>query len=169
MKIKFDSKMTTKAGDALSRYARPLYEAPGRKIVGIIELSHDERNETAPDSDKELWVKLRITGLEIGQEEQEHLLRGAMRALYLHRTATGTLDENQDVQLAEGTLRLIDGHLHAAEAARLRTAAVHWHEYARKASHLANPTVTELLHELATIADGIGVAVYGLRDNDSEG
>ncbi len=166
MKIKVDSKMTTKAGEALGRYARPLYEAPGRRIVGVIELTHVERTQPAPDSDNEESVKVRVTALEIGQEEQEHLLRSAMRALHLHRTASGTLDEAGDVELSEGTLRLIDGHLHAAEAARLRTAATHWQEYARKAAQLTNPTATELLHELATIADGLSVAIYGLRDTD---
>src|SRR5258705_12591698 len=110
--------MPPPAGDAPAHPARQLYARPGARLVGILELAHVERSQPAPDTDIEPCVKVRITALEVGREEQEHHLREAMRALYLHRTASGTIDETGEVELSGRTLELTGGVLHAVEAAR---------------------------------------------------
>jgi hypothetical protein len=163
MKLKLDSKMATGPEDVLGQLAHQLYERPGARIVGVVELAHVERTQPAPDTDAESSVKMRITALEVGREEQEHHLREAMRALFLHRTARGTIDEAGEVELSERTVELTGGVLHAVEAARLRAVVRHWGEYARAVTRSNRPpTVTELLHELTAIADGLDTAVYGL-------
>jgi len=166
VKLKLDSKMSTSAEDVLGQLARQLYDRPGARLVGVLELAHVERTQPAPDTDVEPSVKVRITALEVGRDEQEHHLREAMRALYLHRTATGTIDETGDVELSSRTLELTSGVLHAVEAARLRAVARHWGEYARSVTRSNRPlTVSELLHEVAAIADGLDAAVYGVLES----
>lgn len=164
MKIKLATKPRAGAADALNRWIRPLYATPGMRVVGVIEIAHLERTEPAPDSDREPVVTVQITGLEIGMEDQEHHLRQAMQALHLHRTAYGTLDESGHIDLSDRTIELTAGVLHAVEAARLKALVEHWGSYARKASGLSKPTTTELLHELAAIADGLQTAIYNAGD-----
>lgn len=166
MKLKLDSKSSTAAEDVLAQHARPLYDRPGARIVGVVELAHIERTQPAPDADAEASVKVRITALEVGRDEQEHHLREAMRALYLHRTARGTIDEAGEVELSDRTIELTGGVLHAVEAARLRTVARHWGEYARAVTKTNKPlSSSELLRELAAIADGLDAAVYGVIES----
>lgn len=166
MKLKLDTKMSTAAEDVLGQLAHQLYDKPGARLVGVVEIAHIERTQPAPDTDAEASVKVRISSLEIGREEQEHHLREAMRALYLHRTARGTITEAGDVELSDRTIELTGGVLHAVEAARLRAVARHWGEYARSVSRSNHPLVaSELLHELQTIADGLDAAVYGVVES----
>lgn len=163
MKLKLDSKMATAPEDVLGQLAHQLYDRPGARIVGVVELAHVERTQPAPDTDAESSVKMRITALEVGREEQEHHLREAMRALFLHRTARGTIDEAGEVELSDRTIELTGGVLHAVEAARLRAVVRHWGEYARAVSRSNRPlTVTELLHEITTISDGLDAAAFGV-------
>lgn len=162
--LKLDSKMSKTAKAALEPLIGQLYATPGMHIVGVVEFAHDERNQAAPGSDKEEWVKTRIVGLEIANEKQEDALRQAMRALHLHRTAYGTVTEDADVELSERTLELTGNLLHAIEAARLRSAALHWEQYARRVLAVKEATTTELLHELAAIADGLGAAIRAVRE-----
>jgi hypothetical protein len=166
VKLKLDSKMRTAPEDVLGQLARPLYDSPGVRIVGIVELAHVERTQPAPDTDVEPSVKVQITALEIGREEQEHHLREAMRALYLHRTARGTLTESGDVELSDRTVELTAGVLHAVEAARLRAVVRHWGEYARSVTRSNKPlSNSELLHELAAVADGLDASIYGIAES----
>ena len=158
--IRLDSKVSTNAGEALLRHAGRLYNRPGVRIVGVAELAHVERTQPAPDEDKEPSVKLRITHLEIANPEQEDVLRRAMEALYLHRTATGTLGEDGDVELSERTITLTGGELNAVEAARMRVAMRHWADYARRVLSLTNATTVELRHELEAIASGMESVIY---------
>lgn len=166
--LKLDSKMTTSAKGAIEPLIGQLYATPGMRIIGVVELAHDERNQAAPGSDKEEWVKARIVGLEIANEKQEEALRQAMAALHLHRTAYGTVTEDADVELSERTLELTGGLLHAIEASRLRTACLHWEQYARRVMAVKEPTTTELLHELAAIADGLGAVLRAVRDAEQK-
>lgn len=166
MKLKLDSKASTAAEDVLGQLARPLYDRPGARIMGIVELTHVERTQPAPDADVEPSVKVRITALEVGRDEQEHHLRDAMRALYLHRTASGTLDESGDVELSARTVELTGGMLHATEAARLRAVVRHWGEYARAVGRSNHQlSASELLHEVAAIADGLDAALYRIAES----
>lgn len=62
MKIKFDSKMNAGAEASLNRHAVSLYEDRGKHVIGIVELAHLERNQAAPDADKEEWDRLDRAG-----------------------------------------------------------------------------------------------------------
>lgn len=165
MKIKLDSTMDPGAADVLGEIARQLYDRRGRAVVGVVELTHDRRLEPAPSSAKEREVTMKVTALELARDEQEHTLREAMRALYLHRTARGTLNEADEVELSDRTLEMAAGMLHALEAARLKAVVEHWAAIARQAGSTSKPlTTSELRHELSMIADGLNAAVHGLID-----
>jgi hypothetical protein len=167
--IKLDSKPATSARLALEPLAAALYATPGMRIVGVIELAHLERTQPAPESDKEPSVKLRITGLEIAGPEQEDVLREAQRALFVHRTAYGTLNDSLDVELSERTLELLGGQLHALEAARLRTSVTHWQAYIRRVLSIAEVTTAEMRHELDQVADGLAAVLrMGRGDGDDD-
>lgn len=159
--IKLDGKLTATAGGALERYAGKLYARPGMRLVGVVELRHVERVQPAPDEDKDPAVKLRVTSLEIANPDQEDTIREAMQALYLHRNAQGALDEQGDIDLADRTLKMTGGMLHAIESARLRVAAGHWADYARRAAAVERATAAELRHELEQIAAGLERVLRG--------
>jgi cobyrinic acid a,c-diamide synthase len=159
--IKLDSKMSATAGGALERHAAALYTRRGMRVVGVVELRHVERTEPAPDEDKEPSVKLRITGLEIANQDQEDVLREAMSALYLHRNAQGVLDEQGDIDLADRTLTMTGGLLHAIEAARMRVAVAHWADQCRRALAVDQITVAEMRHELDAVAQGLERVLRG--------
>ena len=162
--IKLDGKPATAAGDALAPHAQRLYATPGMRIIGVVELAHVERTEPAPDEDKEPSVKLRITHLELANAEQEAVLREAQRALYLHRTAQGTLGEDGDIELARHTLAATGNRLTAIEAARLHVALQHWADYGRRVLNTHNVTVAEMRHELDAIVAGLDLALAGAPD-----
>ena len=166
--VKIEGKVSTAAADALMRHADWLYNHPSGKIVGITELSHVERTEPAPDEDRERSVKLRLNILEIASPEQEEALRQAMRALYLHRTAQGTLTEDMDIDVAKQTLRLIGDRLADLENARLRVALRHWADYAQRAFNTTNATATELRHELDILNTGLEKALSARPDDEEE-
>ena len=157
--IKLDSHMATSARDAIDPLAGRLFANTGARILGVVELAHLERTEPAPDNDKEASVKLRITHLEIAADDQEEHLRQALRALYLQRTAFGTLDEDGEIQLSARTLELTAGVLHAVDSARLRVLLMHWADYLQRIQAVQNPTVSELRHELDTVAQGLRAAL----------
>jgi hypothetical protein len=156
MKIKLDTKLSTSAEGVLDELSRQVYD----------NLAHVERSQPAPDTEIEPTVKVRITSLEVGREDQEHALRDAMRALYLHRTASGTLTEDGEIELSKRTIEMTGGMLHAIEAARLRTVVRHWGEYARAVGRSNKPlTVSELLHEVVAIADGLEAAAFSIVES----
>jgi hypothetical protein len=157
--IKLDSKMSTSARDAIDPLAPRLYVNRTARVLGVVELAHLQRMEPAPDADKEATVTLRITHLELAGEEQEEHLRQALRALYMQRTAAGTLDPDGEVLLSERTLELTAGVLHAVDAARLRVVVRHWSEYLRRVQGTAEMTVSELRHEVDTVAAGLYAAI----------
>lgn len=153
--IKLDAKVSARAGIALERYAERLYNRPGGRVIGVVELRHVERTQPAPDEDKEPTVKLRMSGLEIASPEQEDALRQAMEALHLHHSAQGTLGEYGDVELSERTIKLTGGQLNAIEAARMRVAVAHWAHQCRRALAVEQITVAEMRHELDALAAGL--------------
>lgn len=159
--IKLDGKLSTSAGDSLALHAQELYRRPGMRLVGVVELRHAERTQPAPDEDKEPSVKLRISALELANVEQEDTLRKAMEALYVHRTAHGTLDDEGAVELSERTLKHTGDLLHAVEAARMRVGAGQWADYARRAAGVGAATVAELRHELDAVAKGLERVLRG--------
>lgn len=153
--IKIQGKLPAVAADALEPYKGVLYANNAKRIVGVIELAHAEKTEPAPDVDKEPSVTLRVTHLEIANPDQEGALREAQRALYLHRSASGTLDEQGELVLSRGTLERTAGLLGAIETARLRAGLQHWAEYAARLTTQVNLTAVEIRHELDAIRDGM--------------
>ncbi|MEN2423053.1 hypothetical protein AABB02_33695 [Streptomyces rimosus] len=168
--LRIDGKPGAAASAALEPFVARLYARPGMRLVGIVELAHVERTQPAPDSDRTASVKVKITHLEIPTEAQEGAVREAQRALYLQRTAAGTLSEDDgQVELAEETLRLTGGLLHAVEAARLKAALAHWAAYARRVVHTPELAISEIRHELQAVADGLAAALDGAVHKTDDG
>ena len=165
MKLKFDSKISPPAEKALEPYIGRLYDVPGLRLMAVVELKQEDRNSPPPDSDSGLWVKARVASLEVAAPEQEATLRDAQRSLYLQRTATGTLDEDGQVELDERTLELTGGMLHAVETARLTAALRHWAAYIRRVNRTEQLTITEIRHELDAVATGLTAALDHARDD----
>lgn len=166
---KIEGKPSAAAQAGLEPWIQPLYQVPGRRVIGVVELRHVERTQVAPEADSEPSVKLRITHLEIAREEQEETLRQALQALFLHRTAYGTLNEDSEIELSDQSLRLIADSLHAAEAARLRAAVTVWHQQARRVLGVSEITAAEMRHELDMIADGLAAVLKATEDGEADG
>lgn len=168
-KIKIEGRPAANASLALERFSQKLYNRPGLNVVGVVELRHVERTQPAPDEDKEQTVTLRMTHLELANPEQEDAIRQAMEALYLHRSAQGTLGEDGDITLAERTIKLTGGMLHAVEAARMRVSVRHWADQARRALAVENITVAEMRHELDAVANGLETVLSAGDPDEDEG
>lgn len=166
--LKIDSRPATAASEALEPHVRRLYEQPGLRLMVVGELEHIERTQPAPGTDKAPVVKVRITHLEVPTTEQEDYIRDAQRALYMQRTARGTLEEDGQIELSPQTLRLTGGLIHAVEAARLKVALTHWAAYARRAVHAPDLIDSEVRHELQVVADGLTSALIGVGSGDEE-
>ncbi|WP_435600799.1 hypothetical protein [Streptomyces sp. C10-9-1] len=164
--MKFDAKVSASAQEALEQHVRPMYDNPGGRRLAIVEFAHTERTQPAPGSEKEPVVKVRITGLEIPHADQEGYVREAQRYLHLQRTARGTLDDDGQLELDEGTLRLTGGQLAYIETARLRAGLAHWAQYARRVLHAPGLTATEMQHELKAISDGLRSTLDGALPDD---
>lgn len=154
--VKIEGKVGGNAADALEPHARAIYNKRGARVLAIIELAATERTEPAPDSEKTPSVKMRISGMEIPAKEQEGAIREAMKALYLQRTATGTLNEEGELELAKDTIRHTAGLLSEIENARLRAGLENWTGYARQVAGSTKDLVaSELRHELRAVAEGL--------------
>ncbi|MHC3474635.1 hypothetical protein ACYF6T_38900 [Streptomyces sp. 7R007] len=164
--LKFDAKVSASAQEALEPHVRPVYAVPASRRLFIGEFAAIERTEPAPGSEKEASVKVRIVALELPNEAQEGYVREALRYLHLQRTARGTLDDDGQLELDESTLRLTGGQLAYLETARLRAGLNHWAQYARRVLHTPNLTVTEAMHEMKTVADGLAATLDGARGDD---
>ncbi|MFE6362916.1 hypothetical protein ACFVP3_23320 [Streptomyces sp. NPDC057806] len=166
--LKFDAKVSASAQEALEPHVRPVYATPAARRLFIGEFAAIERMEPAPGSEKEASVKVRIVALELPNESQEGYVREALRFLHLQRTARGTLDDDGQLELDESTLRLTGNQLAYLETARLRAGLNHWAQYARRVLHTPNITVTEALHEMKTVADGLTAALNGARGDGDD-
>ncbi len=144
------------AMQALEPHVARLYAIPGVRVMAIIEMAHVERVQPAPGADGKPTVKMKITACEVPNAEQEGVIREAQRALYLSRTARGTLDEDGALELTKETLKHTGGLLLGIETARLRAGLEHWATYARRvADGSIRLSLTEMAHELAAVADGL--------------
>jgi len=123
VKLKLASAMSSNAIEAVEDLIHPIYSKPGMRVMAVVELAHVERNQPAPDEDKEASVTVGIKHLEVARGEQAETLRKAHRALYVQRTARGTLDEQLDeLKLSQDTLNGVGDDLALRETARLRAA-----------------------------------------------
>jgi len=166
--VKISGKPSTSAQEAVELYADRLYRNQGARIMVVGELKHAVRNEPAPDEDKDRSVELRITGLEVANPEQDEALRKVMRALYVSRTAQGTLDEDGDVELSATTLRLAADRLSDQEVARLRVGVRHWADYARRVFQTDKISEAELRHELEAIQSGLERVLNPGKEDEDE-
>ncbi|MGV4984564.1 hypothetical protein ACVB8X_14175 [Streptomyces sp. NRAIS4] len=166
--LKFDAKVSASAQEALEPHVRPLYDQPGGRRMAIIEFAAIERTEPAPGTEKEPSVKVRITGLELPNREQEPAVREAQRFLHLQRTARGTFDDDGQLELTDSTLRLTGGMLAYLETARLRAGLEHWREYAQRLMRGPDLTVTEMRHEMQALADGLTALLNTARDHSDD-
>jgi hypothetical protein len=94
VEVKLDSgaAMLQQAIPAILR--RGLFEAPGARIVAVVEFASTMYTGHASGEDKDPQVKLRIKLAEVATEgDQIRQLREVMRAMYRQRKMNGTLDE----------------------------------------------------------------------------
>ena len=102
VEVKLDSAaaMLQQAIPAILR--RGLFEAPGARIVAVVEFASTSYTGHAANEDKDPQVKMRVKLAEVAVDgDQMRLLREVMRAMYRQRKMNGTLDEigpgSQDV------------------------------------------------------------------------
>lgn len=168
--VKINGRPAASASDAVERFADQLYGNNRARIMVIAELKHAGRTEPAPDEDKDRSVELKISGLEVASPEQAEDLRKAMRALYLGRTAEGTLDPDGELEASKNTLRLLEGSLVDLQYVRLRVGLRHWLDRTRDVFRTPNLSNDELRLELDRIADGLAqVLDPGLDSHDGPG
>lgn len=160
--VKIAGTLSANAADAMGRHAASLYATPGKRVLTVTELAHSERMQPAPDEGKAPSVTLRISSMEIAETDQEEILREVMRALYLARTAQGTLDGDGEIELSNRTLELAADRLLDLEVARMAVALRHWASQAREASGRNRLTLADAKKALDTIAAGL-LAATGIR------
>jgi hypothetical protein len=132
-----------------------MYDRPGRGWIVIAEVQQVERTEPAPNADKDRSVTMRITSCEVPTGDQEHSVREVMRALFVERTATGTLTEDGELQLAKQTIKDAAGITQLHAIARLSAGIHHWQQYVARVCGNQKLTAGELRHELDAIRDGL--------------
>lgn len=159
--MKLDYRLTGTVTEALAAHVERIYRDPGAAFLAVVEFRHTERHEFA-DEDKDSFVKARAVGIEVGNPgEQERQLREVQRALYLQRTASGTLAERDELTLAKQTLKHAQGLMSGAEVARL----VAYLRALRDAVHALreNASLDEkaLREELEHIEDRMSAALTG--------
>ncbi|OLT27765.1 hypothetical protein BJF83_17430 [Nocardiopsis sp. CNR-923] len=168
---KIDTKLTAQVGDVLDPHMDTLMakaragqtlEVP---IVGT--LRPVERVEPMAGEDKEASLKLRLSSAEIPTPDQAETIREVQRALWLTRTATGTLDEDGDIRLAKITLQHAGRDVASAAAARLRAGVEQWHKQARAAT-VNQLSASEMWNEMERIATGLATLLGHPRDEDDE-
>lgn len=121
-KMKLDYRLQGQASEALAAHVDRIYRDPGSVFLAIVEFRHSERIEYA-DEDAEPSVKCRVASMEVASSgEQEDQVRALLRALFLRRTAQGTLDDAGEVKLSKQTITSAAGVVGGAEIARLRGA-----------------------------------------------
>jgi hypothetical protein len=163
--IKIGGKPRAAAVDALNSRADWLYEHPGKRVIGVVELLHVSRTEPAPDEEKDRAVELAIGALEFATIEQEDTLRKALRALFMIRTATGTLDPDGEVEMSQRVLDYTNNDLSLREAVRLTAGIRVWADRAWAAQRTENASPIELQHELEAISAGLRALLQGTPED----
>jgi hypothetical protein len=161
--LKLDGTPGSSALDALEPHIPAIYADPGRHVMAIVEWRHVERVQPAPGTDKEPSVKVKMVSCEIPIGEQVDAVRSAQRALYLRRTAQGTLTEQLDVEMTERTLERLGGELAYADSVRLQAGVHAFARYAEDACSRARPTIGELRADLKAIRDGLRALSTGVE------
>lgn len=160
--LKLDGTPGSGALAGIEAHVPGIYNDPGRKFVAIVELAHIERVQPAPDADKEPSVKCKVISCEIPVGEQVDAVRSALRALWLRRTAQGTLTEQLDVEMTERTLERLGGELAYLDTVRQQAGISAFARYAEDACSRAKPTVGELRADLKALRDGLRALASGV-------
>jgi hypothetical protein len=167
-KLKFEGTPSASASEALEAWVRPLYDNPSKRVMAIIELAPTERTEPAPNTEKVPVVRVRITGLEIPDADQEGFVREAQRALHLQRTARGTFGEDEQLEFSPETLRLAAGQMHAIGYARLKAHLQRWRDYTHRLTYGPDLTASEWKHELDLVCQGLSAALAPMGSGDDD-
>ncbi|MGA5489595.1 hypothetical protein ACPCK1_17785 [Streptomyces pseudogriseolus] len=94
VEVKLDSAAAMLQGAIPAILRRGLFEAPGARVVAVVEFASTMYTGHAAGEDKDPQVKLRIKLAEVATEgDQIRMLREVMRAMYRQRKMNGTLDE----------------------------------------------------------------------------
>jgi hypothetical protein len=155
---KIDTKTSTQVADVLDPHIDALMahlragKVDTLHIVGTLVPS--ERTEPTPGAEKEASVKLRLVSAEIPDPDQVETVREVQRALWLVRTATGTITEDGDIRLAKQTLQHAGRDASHIAAARLRAGVDQWAKEARKAT-TSQLSASEMWIEMERLADGL--------------
>lgn len=167
MKLKLASALPSAVIESVQDLVKPLFGKPGMRVVGIVELAHVERLEVAPDEDKEPVVTVGMKMLEIAHGEQVDHLRRAANALYVQRTATGTLDEEVGAfELNKNLLEGLSDDFALRETARLRAAMNHQATILHRLK-VGTFTETDMRKQIAKLHD-IVTSVLEFREDDDE-
>lgn len=153
--IKIGGKPHAAAAATLEERADWLFNNPGGRVVGVVELRHTSKTVPAPDTEKDKGVEVAITQLEFATSAQEETLRKVMRALFLQRTASGTLDVDGEIEMSKEWLRMAQGELGLVENGRLRAGIREWSQKLWAAQRDSNATVTSLRAEISKIRAGV--------------
>ena len=154
-------KMTAAAADAMADHIRPLYDKPGGTVLAVVELQHIERTQPGPGSEADAVVTARIAHLEVPVGAQVAPVRELQRALYLTRTARGTLDGDGEVALAESTVRLTAGAVLEADAAQCRAALRSLADMASRARRNERATAATMAADLEDIERAVDAFLVG--------
>lgn len=168
-KMKLEYSIKGQPSDALAGHVERIYANPGATFLSVVEFRHSERIEYS-DEDREPVVKCRVANLEVANTgEQESQVRSLLRALFLQRTAQGTLDDAGEVKLSKQTIELTAGLAMGEEVARLRAVLDHVqtrvHELASTPGMLESDLrakVDALDVVLSAAMQGLGVAQMAL-------
>lgn len=164
--LKIQGKPSAGAVAALQPHVERFYRRSGVRALAIVELAHVERTEPAKDADKDRTVTMRISAAEVPDPDSEGSIREVMRALYLLRTANGTLDEEGNLALSQTTLKHAAGIIGGQAIARLSAGVQHWQQYVGRVSSNGNLTLGELRHELDAIRDGLAALLVAPAGED---
>ena len=164
--LKIQGKPSAGAVQALQPHVERWYRRSGVRSLAIVELAHVERTEPAKDAEKDRSVTMRISSAEVPDPDSEDSIREVMRALYLLRTATGTLDEEGNLSLSQQTLKHAAGIIGGQAIARLSAGVQHWRQYVDRVGANNNLTLGELHHELGAIRDGLAALLVAPAGED---
>lgn len=116
------SRIRGAVGDSIDAQIVKLRANPGCRVVGVVEVERYQVNQP-DDAETDPTVLLRLSSLELAKStEQDALLRQAMAALHMHRTAGGTLTEDGDLKFAQDTMDKLPDLISIEESARLHAA-----------------------------------------------
>ena len=120
-KLKFLAKASPSADRGFGVVADDLYNAPGCHALALIEFQHVDHNDPDEAAGIPRQVTLKMVNAEVARDEKRaDVLRRMLRAMYVLRTADGTLDGDNDIHAANAELmRSVDSYA-VETAAELR-------------------------------------------------